>query len=886
MFLKYIVFFIFCFNISALSAAEITYDFDEKIFNDELPVVSGRLDLPHAARLRELLADDGNSPIGRIIILGKYFDEKYPGDLINTDFSADVADIFPELSQQEVYERTNTVRHVVHIYRAGMTKYNEIKESFLVPEEPPLLFDENDYDHPEQYSYIPVPEGQVAVVYDFKKVLSYGNNPRDKKAMEAYRQRQVDNKVNKTAFDKFKSMVEKLEFSKLPFYGISLPNPFVGNAGIGHWQDKEGFKVRLISDVATISNQQDFLAAIHVNVPNHRFMLATALSDTRLKPEIKIIESKNVKDYQVFYPLPVKFAHEDVVGAYAGDFAFPLKITTIDPNEDVWLKAEIGFQSCDQNLNCEYMKFFPELLIEKSPEKAMSGMMNFVKQSYYNLPKKQNKNLSLEQIDVTLSDDGKKLEKVQFVFEFSGSINNFSLFLEDELHSRFKTPKISVHDSKIYATVVPETNQDLLLNQEADLTLRLNAYTSLRQKIKLADFNNATLIAQKTALYFALLGLIVGILFNFMPAALPFWLLPLNDFLQKKVASSYFSTIIISIFAGCNLYAGALIAINQLKHPVIWGTQYQNFFWLMAVILLLLSILIYQSHPQNWLKNNLKFKGAAVGIALTFLMPFSFTPLLAKNFFYLQENNCFYTLCFFNAAAIGISCLYFIMAKLPKFKMSQKASRYLQNFSFLISVLMLVGMIVWLLLLFFLQMSLINFFKLLFWLLVAAFVYNYFFAFLRALSQTKLPKKQKIITKNIVAGIYATLSVLLIWLAVYNKKITLPAYHLPENLEERLLQGKIVLIGLIADWSLLSHYNDLTVLNTNNLERWKQKYQFEYIPVNVQTNLYESSKFLRDHNTAYLPLYVLYSYNFENGLILSPLLISSHLEQVIEDAEF
>ena len=147
-----------------------------------------------------------------------------------------------------------------------------------------------------------------------------------------------------------------------------MPNPFVGNAGIGHWQDKEGFKVRLISDVATISNQQDFLAAIHVNVPNHRFMLATALSDTRLKPEIKIIESKNIKDYQVFYPLPVKFAHEDVVGAYAGDFAFPLKITTIDPNEDVWLKAEIGFQSCDQNLNCEYMKFFPELLIEKSPQ--------------------------------------------------------------------------------------------------------------------------------------------------------------------------------------------------------------------------------------------------------------------------------------------------------------------------------------------------------------------------------------------------------------------------------------------------------------------------------------------------------------------------------------
>ena len=235
MFLKYIVFLFFCFNISALQAAEVIYEFDENESERPVSDLSARVNLPHAERLREILEESDSSPTGRILILGKYFDEKYPDKAIETDFSQDVAAIFPELTQQEVYERTNLIRHAVNLYRAGTQKYTEIKEKLLAPEEPPLLVDEEDYDRPGLHPYIEAPEGQVAVVYDFKKVLSYGNNPRDIKAMEAYRQRQADSKLHKTTFDKFKSMVGKLEFSKLPFYGYSLPDPFVGNAGVGEW---------------------------------------------------------------------------------------------------------------------------------------------------------------------------------------------------------------------------------------------------------------------------------------------------------------------------------------------------------------------------------------------------------------------------------------------------------------------------------------------------------------------------------------------------------------------------------------------------------------------------------------------------------------------------
>ena len=88
-FFKYIVFFIFCFNIAATNAAEVIMDFD-----DETPVdfeALGRADLPDAAQMQSILYNDDTNELGRVILLGKYFDAKYPNDKINADFSRDVA---------------------------------------------------------------------------------------------------------------------------------------------------------------------------------------------------------------------------------------------------------------------------------------------------------------------------------------------------------------------------------------------------------------------------------------------------------------------------------------------------------------------------------------------------------------------------------------------------------------------------------------------------------------------------------------------------------------------------------------------------------------------------------------------------------------------------
>ncbi len=887
MLLKYIVFFIFCFNISALQAAEIIYNFDENERPNESLIYPSRNDLPHAARLRELLKNENNSPIGRMIIIGKYFDEKYPGNSINANFSTDIAQLFPELTQQEVYNRTNLIRQAVRIYRAGMQKYTEIKEQLLAPKEPPLIVDENDYALPGQHEYVDVPDGQVAVIYDFKKVLGYGNNPRDIKAMEAYRQKQLDDKKNKTAFEQFKSMVSKLEFSKIPFYGISLPNPFVGNAGIGEWQEQNGFKVRLLSNVARIAEQKEFLAAVHVNIPNHRFILSSSLSDELSKPEIELIEAENVQSYHVYYPLPVKVLNTDMIGAYAGDLAFPISLTTIDPHQGIKLKAKVIFQSCDYNLNCEKIEFFPELVIEQGIENAASSIMNFVKQSYYNLPPNQNKNLKLQQINVQTSPDGKKLEKLLFTFKFSGSINNFSLFLDDEFNSHFQAPKIAVRDSEIYVTVIPENNRELLLNQKAVMTVRLNSHTSLRQEITFADFSAVTSLSAPSAFHFVLFGLIIGFLFNFMPISMPLWLLFRIKMPKRKIPLSHFLALTVGVFTGGNLYAALLCFLQKQNLPFILGLLYQKFSLLTALILFLITVFLSAKYNLPLLKNTPRFKGWLGGVLLVSLLPFSSTPWLAENVFNLFYTETGSIFLFCNMLAAGISCFYVIIYRLPKIKFTQKVSVNLQNFLLLFSYVMLIGIIIWLLLIFFLQVSIGAFLKMLALILVFGIICSYVLLFLQALYQTTLPPNQKIITERIVITAFTILYALFAWFSADKQNLSPSGstiLQFEQNLNEKLLKGKIIIVGMVADWCPLCHINEITTLNRHNLERWNKLYGFEYVPFNIYDDVRKNTEFLKRHNSFQPPLYVLYSYHFENGLIVSPFLVDTQLEQIFEDA--
>ena len=344
---KYIVLLFLTFNIPNAKSAEVVFEPFEEDLKEELPMPSftGASSLPHPVVLRQVLDNPSNTPIGKLFMLAQYFEARYPDKSLDLDFSEDVALIFPELNAAEVQKTTKYIKSAIRLYRLGKQKIKEIQEEKLTPKDPPLIVSDDQYAVIGDREYIPTNENEVAIISDFKKVVGYSSNQREIEAMEAFFQRKLAEKGNNTDFEHFRQMLSKLDWTKFTSYGVTEPSPFVGKAGIGSWVEASSFRARLISDTARIGEKDTLILGLHVDVPNHRFMLASTLSDILTKPQIEIINSENLDSFEIFTPLPVQGLSDQMISAYRGDFAFPIKIKLSEPNKPFQIETKLTFQS-------------------------------------------------------------------------------------------------------------------------------------------------------------------------------------------------------------------------------------------------------------------------------------------------------------------------------------------------------------------------------------------------------------------------------------------------------------------------------------------------------------------------------------------------------------
>ena len=101
------------------------------------------LDLTEADMPKEITLQD---QINTVWEVGSFFEKNYPGDMIFDDLTDDLAKFFPEATTQQLYDRSEWVRDGVRFYRFVREVYDKVKEKMLVPEEPPLIVSEEDYD--------------------------------------------------------------------------------------------------------------------------------------------------------------------------------------------------------------------------------------------------------------------------------------------------------------------------------------------------------------------------------------------------------------------------------------------------------------------------------------------------------------------------------------------------------------------------------------------------------------------------------------------------------------------------------------------------------------------------------------------------------------------
>lgn len=874
--IKYIVVLFLAFNISSDVFAQVSFEPTE---DDSKPDTTIRqaVNSPHPTQVRKQI-DMIDSYITQVMYIGEYFNLRYPGDNINADFDEDIALMFPELTPEQVRNRTLFVRKGVQLYRWGLKKYAEIKEKLMVPPEPPLIVSDDEYAEIDRSPYIQADEGQFAIIYDFKKVVTYSPNPRDIDATRAKKQKEADAKKNKTNFDKFKSMIDKIEFSKIPYYGYELPNPLVGNAGISSWQKVGDFNARLVTELAEYEKASEFLGGVNIVIPNHRFILALNLSPELQKPKIELLSSENVESLELFYPVPDKILSESMMAGYSDEILFPFKIKTQMPNQPIYFKVKFSFESCDIRLDCQKIEFIDDLEIETGEYDNYNSFQNFVQQNYYHLPEMKKNNSVVDNVTVDLADDEKSVENIHITFKYSGVIRNPKIFLEDEQATLFATPVISVDHEKVYASIRPLTNHDKLLNQKLKLTMQFNWADKLRQDVFLTE---------KTVVKNNFYAEIKNILINAFLAGLLLFLMPIGFLIftvahhqhQAQTSVATYKNVIIGIFSGVFLATIAALFCQAHQIFLFWGMQYLSTAYMAAVFVIILAVKNMMISPQTFSCTFTSRKGILLGLALVFAAPLSFAPFLGKAFIFAYQASPWYLGGFAAVFATALSIPYLVAGAIS-FKIPEKLKQTGDLWAIFLTVVQLVVM-------FLLILSLFSWGQILKILLIIFILYlliRFLFFFESALQRTDLPHSQKSGTEKVL--LVMLLGVTLIatnfmphFIAPKSSESSIPYALMKEKIEK----GQTFIVKVKTDWCLPCYFMNFITFNKYNLSVWKKHYKVDIIEVDataMDQNL--ADYFYRFHRVA-PPLYVLYNYQVKDGLVLPSLVTESYVTDALQN---
>ncbi len=869
-FLSYIVFLFLSFNISTAFSAEIVFEPIENDLNEiQAPDFLNASGLPHPAQMYNILNSD-SSPIGNLIILGRYFDARYPKDTIKADFSEDVALIFPDLAPDDLQKTTQRIRSAVFIYRAIKQKIEEAKKKALVPEDPPLIVPDDEYAIIGDRDYLETQPDQVAIISDFKKVIGYSHNKREIEAMEEWLYHTNDKNKPSTDFEKFRQMLSKIEFSKIPSYGVTLPSPFVGNAGIGKWIEKDGIRARLISETARLSTNAPFLAALHLTIPNHRIMLATRFDDEHTKPTIRLIDTKNVASYDIFYPLPVQVTYKQMLGAYRGDFAFPIKITPKEAQKDVSFKAEITFQNCDIELDCFTQTLTPDITIESdlSGSNTSSSMTNFIRQSFYNIPQEKNKYLKLS--NFSFNNENSTLN---FEFETNAKPNNIAFFLENEKGTLFYAPEIMIGSDKIYIQTSPIENQPDFLSSPLKYTVRLNNYATLRQTFIPNTYQNISV--SETLFDTCLFLFLAGLLFYLTPFGFALTQFPLFEQNTAQKRKIYLISKATTLFVGIE----TLFAFLRSNPDIVYFSAQNNLLYLsFALTILSLRLLCLNFKYPNE-KKSPTFLALIDAFQILFFIPIAIIFLNDKIMQSITNMTLIKAILYgaaFSFALILPSVVqyFFKTQKFKNLKALHLVFIYIMLFISWLTVLLSICFLI----------SPWSLFKVGIFVIIGLLILKYLLHFWEALYKAQLPQNYVSNTNRVLICLFVLMLTLLSFCisAVGSLK---PLSLRPDlsSLNEQILNGEKILLGFQSQTCLLCKYNNFTTLTENQIKTLQDEYKITYLPVIERQPSAQTIQFLKKYKSNSLPLYVLYTPQTPQGVVLPKILTTDALSQTFDN---
>ena len=559
---------------------------------------------------------------------------------------------------------------------------------------------------------------------------------------------------------------------------------------------------------------------------------------------IELEDSSIDNKLKILFPFPEKFTDHGVstIG-YEGQVIFPIRIQ----------KNEID--KITEEINLDYL-VCKDICIPISETKNLKlNLQNMVQsdafmESYRTVPKKMN----YFNIDENIISS----EKISIKLINNDEFQNIELFAHAE-------------DTNLKVKKLKSSFEVLLDNNIGSLSGPIDFSISNGNVYEEISFDFNKKPKQIRIIYFIILAFLGGLILNFMPCVLPILSLKLYSFLSlakdddNKIRFDC-SLTIAGIVTSFLVLAIIVIFLKTFGETVGWGFHFQNQFFLMFILVLMLifslnllgffEIILPQNalyKINNFLNTNSKSGHYFSGVFATLLATPCSAPFLGTAVGFSMGSSNQNIVIIFLSIALGFSFPYLCFIIIPKIvKLFPKPGEWMNSLKYFLGLLMLLSF-VWISHLFKINFLLIF----LFTSLILIF--------------TCLKNKKKFTVITSLLFVITNIFIFSENTNLYRNKLIWEDYD-NKSLESYLNENRFVLVDVTADWCVTCQFNKITTLNTKKLVNFLIQHEVLVIRADWTNKDKDIFDFIKRYNRYGIPVNIVYGPKNKEGILLPEIL--------------
>ena len=833
----------------------------------------------------------------------KEFDKKYPGNKIEEDFTDDVLALHPNYNDEEAEAKTSLLRLGIKGYRSYQFWKEKIQE-FLLENEIPLQFDDDDYELGEEVRY--QESDNPLIIKDFKKVVAYSSSERDRQAVE---DKLAKDAGRITPYERRQIMKKALlarDWKTLLSYGLFDGTVLDDKRGIGEWIKTEELQARLLSTVKTIVKKQgaeetSIEGALQVYTMPGWFLLNREYKgNSGLKVDFK--GSENLSSIELNWPLPKRYFSNlrDSFCGYLGLTTIPFKAQIKDAEKELVLNADILAGMCNEQ-GCKQVILKPKLKLLPGEKEEKSNSAVSLRLIEEQSPKKKSEDLELQRL--VIEEGAPNILRLDAYAKDAPS--SFDAFIEGEGPEEFLPPLVRIDGHKIVARFIPVDSEMKLEGREFSIVAGISADISVRQKMKAEKASLIDTEENKLNLRWLWLAFIGGLLLNIMPCVFPVLALKIMSFsgfgaLNLQQIRKTFCANLLGIGCSFAVLMIVLISIKEFGRTIGWGMQFQSMSFLTIMVFAISGFIAHLwgliQLPQPQIFENIinrqrsEFMIQFLSGAFVVLLSTSCTAPYLGTVMGLALTGASWEIALtLGCVGLGLATPYILFAIIPAaaFYMP-RPGKWLRWMNLLMFVF-LFATLIWLLALISAQKGGATWWK--FSLFIGAF---WLLLLFRKQAFEALEEQEKDADiYNKVRQIFnvgtIVLSIGLVWgatnISSNLEKEKMQDFSLAQEykqIEQYLNEGHMVLLKIGADWCLSCKYNDFAALDAPQVKELMAQYDVVEIKIDWTDYNEEILAFMQKFGRSGLPFYVIFTPKIPSGMVLPEILNEQDLKRTIE----